>query len=60
MKHITERMLKEIRKGEIVKTKKYVYWSEFAGDRFLIKRADRELEGYLEYRDSIITIGEYV
>lgn len=56
---ITERMMKEIRKGEVVKTKKYVYWAECDGACYVIKRADREKEGTLEYRDTIVIVDRF-
>ena len=56
---ITERMMKEIRRGEVIKTRKYVYWAECRGACYVVLRADRDLEGTLEYKESIVIVDRF-
>lgn len=49
---ITERIKKEIRRGEVVKTKKYSYWLDWNTGN--ICRAERALEGTTEFRIEVV------
>lgn len=54
---ITERMIKEMRKGEIVKTRKYSYWID--GNTGNICRNEREAEGTTDFKIAIVgSIGD--
>lgn len=49
---ITERMIKEMRKGEIVKTRKYSYWLDWnTGNIF---RSERAAEGTTSFEIEIV------